>query len=120
MEYRYTQEAKSCINEYELRCSVCKLVCTNPVNCPQGHDHCQDCIVSSQCAICPAEGCEATIDLNNLHANYVAKKMIDSLKIYCPNRDINHMSQDEDSHGGGNDRGDNGSDKRKRNVKFVE
>ena len=124
MEYKYTLEAKSSIDEYELRCSKCNCVCNNPVNCPQGHDHCRDCIVScseseaQNIVVCPTNGCEALLDLKNLHANHVAAKIIDGLKVHCPNRNVD----EQDS--GGNDRrnsaGANGSgSKRKRNVKFV-
>ena len=110
MEYRYTNESMSSIDEYGLRCSTCNLVCTNPVNCPEGHDHCRDCVISSNCSKCHAEGCEAAIDLSRLHTNYVAKKMIDSLKIYCPNREqeTNRDSDGSDGSGG----------KRKRNIKL--
>ena len=120
MEYRYTQDAKSRIDEYELLCSQCNAVCNDPVNCPQGHDHCRVCVVSSSKSddadvlACPTDGCEAWLDLKNLHANHVASKIIDSLNVYCPNRDI----QEQDSNGGNEGKSGSGG-KRKRNIKFV-
>ena len=122
MEYRYTEEAQSYIEEYELQCSACNKVCNDPIICPKGHDHCRTCIISvsavdSDVCICPTIGCNAMIDLNNLHSNQMASKMIDNLKIYCPNRDIHEERQDQ-QYSNVNVSG-NSNSKRKRNVKFT-